>query len=173
MCLWTLQQDKSFFQSSESPLYSILSKELGISDEQTSRILEHRQRVKQLIHKLQESLKLIKDLKTSIDRKHGCLDTRCRAVQDSSMPKQVANFLIWITKNSGKLVKHVPNFLRTAIHTPCADFVADEDKPTVWVAIAHQYYFASNFHFGFSFVSQIERQQFQFCSYLHRICTNR
>lgn len=42
MCLWTLQQDKSFYQSKKSSIYDILSKTLEISAEQTSKILERR-----------------------------------------------------------------------------------------------------------------------------------
>jgi len=42
MFLWTLQQEKDFFQSEKSPLFDILSKELGIKPEQAERIQERR-----------------------------------------------------------------------------------------------------------------------------------
>ena len=42
MCLWTLQQDKSFYHSSKSPLWGILSAEIGFTTEQTLKIQSHR-----------------------------------------------------------------------------------------------------------------------------------
>jgi len=42
MSLWALQQDKSFFQTSKSPMFSILSKELELTPEQTEKIQERR-----------------------------------------------------------------------------------------------------------------------------------
>jgi hypothetical protein len=42
MCMWTLQQDKSFYQSSTSPLWNILSGELGLAPEQALKIQTHR-----------------------------------------------------------------------------------------------------------------------------------
>ncbi len=42
MCLWTVQQDKAFYQSNKSPLFSILSNQLNISPEQTAKIQSHR-----------------------------------------------------------------------------------------------------------------------------------
>ena len=54
MCLWTLQQDKQFFQSNNdsigleskrpkrSTLFDIISKELDITPEQAKKIQEHR-----------------------------------------------------------------------------------------------------------------------------------
>jgi hypothetical protein len=42
LSLWALQQDKSFFQKSKSPLFDILSKELELTPEQTEKIIERR-----------------------------------------------------------------------------------------------------------------------------------
>lgn len=42
MCLFALQQDKSFYQKSKSPVYDMLSQELEITPEQTERIQERR-----------------------------------------------------------------------------------------------------------------------------------
>jgi hypothetical protein len=42
MCLWTLQQDKSFYQRHKSPMYDMLAKELEIAPEQTEKIQERR-----------------------------------------------------------------------------------------------------------------------------------
>jgi hypothetical protein len=42
LCLWALQQDKSFFQKSKSPLFDMLSKELELTPEQTLKFQEKR-----------------------------------------------------------------------------------------------------------------------------------
>ena len=42
MCLWTLQQDKSFYQKNKSPMYDILSKELELTKEQSDKIQDRR-----------------------------------------------------------------------------------------------------------------------------------
>ena len=42
MSLWALQQDKSFFQKSKSPMFDLLSKELELTPEQTDKIQERR-----------------------------------------------------------------------------------------------------------------------------------
>jgi hypothetical protein len=42
MCLWTLQQDKSFYESNKSPLFNMLSKELGLTQEQSDNIQARR-----------------------------------------------------------------------------------------------------------------------------------
>jgi hypothetical protein len=42
LSLWALQQDKSFFQKSKSPMFNILSKELELTPEQTEKIQERR-----------------------------------------------------------------------------------------------------------------------------------
>jgi hypothetical protein len=42
MCLWTLQQENSFFEAKTSPLYNSLVGDLEISEEQSKRIQEKR-----------------------------------------------------------------------------------------------------------------------------------
>jgi hypothetical protein len=42
MCLWALNQDKSFFEKSKSPIIDILTKELEITPEQLDKILDRR-----------------------------------------------------------------------------------------------------------------------------------
>lgn len=47
MSLWALQQDKSFFQKSSSPMFDILSKELNLTTEQVEKIQDRRWAVNQ------------------------------------------------------------------------------------------------------------------------------
>jgi hypothetical protein len=42
MCLWTLNQDRSFFEKNKSPIIDILTKELEITPDQIDKILERR-----------------------------------------------------------------------------------------------------------------------------------
>jgi len=42
MSLWALQQDKSFFQKSQSPMFDLLSKELELTVEQVEKIQNRR-----------------------------------------------------------------------------------------------------------------------------------
>ena len=42
MCLWTMQQDGAFFQATNSPLYSLLCKELEITEAQGKELQDQR-----------------------------------------------------------------------------------------------------------------------------------
>lgn len=125
MSLWALQQDKSFFQKSQSPMFDMLSSELDLTAEQTEKIQDRRHRVQELLGHLKESLSLIKDIKVAIEKKHACYDSICGGVQDSVTPKQTVMFLMWITKHQEKLAKYIPAFSRSIHHTPNVKFVSD------------------------------------------------
>ncbi len=81
-----------------------------MTEDQVARVVERRQRIRQLISKLQESLNLIKQLRTAIEKKHMSLDSRCRAVQSAATPQQIAKFLMWVNRNHNALAKLIPNF---------------------------------------------------------------
>jgi hypothetical protein len=42
MCLWTLQQDESFYEKNKSPMFDLLSTELQLTSEQSQKIQERR-----------------------------------------------------------------------------------------------------------------------------------
>eukprot|EP00598_Pedospumella_elongata_P001199 CAMPEP_0184968304 /NCGR_PEP_ID=MMETSP1098-20130426/1391_1 /TAXON_ID=89044 /ORGANISM="Spumella elongata, Strain CCAP 955/1" /LENGTH=383 /DNA_ID=CAMNT_0027489895 /DNA_START=42 /DNA_END=1193 /DNA_ORIENTATION=+ len=123
MSLWALQQDKSFFQTSKSPMFSILSKELELTPEQTEKIQERRHKTTNLLGQLKESLSLIATLKTAIEKKHACYDSICGRVQDAATPKQTVLFLKWIATHAEDLAKHIPSFSRNVHHMPNVEFV--------------------------------------------------
>lgn len=123
MSLWALQQDKSFFQTSKSPMFSILSKELELTPEQTEKIQERRHKTTNLLGQLKESLSLISTLKTAIEKKHACYDSICGRVQDAATPKQTVLFLRWIATHAEDLAKHIPSFSRNVHHMPNVEFV--------------------------------------------------
>jgi hypothetical protein len=110
MCLWTLQQDKSFYQSNKSPLFSILSNELGLNDDQTTRIQSHRQRVLVLLERLQESLQLTENLQDTIHKSQSLYENRCGRFYSILTPKQCVHYLTWIESNLAELGKVIPNF---------------------------------------------------------------
>jgi hypothetical protein len=107
MILWTLQQDKSFVTS---PLFDEISFYLGLNGEQTDKIQQRRQIIKDLMKKLKESLNLMKCLRTAISDKHQILDARLSAIKMIATSKQTVQFLFWIGKNSANLQKLIPNF---------------------------------------------------------------
>lgn len=110
MCLWTLQQDKNFYQKSKSPMYNILSKELTLSVEQAAKIQDRRDKRTDLLSQLNESLTLIRNLKTTIERKHACYDGICGRIQEAALPKQMVLFLFWLEKNGDIMAKYMPNY---------------------------------------------------------------
>jgi hypothetical protein len=57
LSLWALQQDKSFFQKSKSPMFDLLSKELELTAEQTERIQERRYIIHDWVHVLIEFIR--------------------------------------------------------------------------------------------------------------------
>mmetsp|Transcript_79746 Transcript_79746/g.156388 ORF Transcript_79746/g.156388 Transcript_79746/m.156388 type:complete len:416 (+) Transcript_79746:48-1295(+) len=123
LSLWALQQDKSFFQTSKSPMFEILSKELELTPEQTEKIQERREKTQHLLGQLKESLSLIGTLKTAIEKKHACYDGICGRVQEAATPKQTVLFLRWISAHAEELAKHIPAFSRSVHHMPNVEFV--------------------------------------------------
>lgn len=108
MLLWTLQQEKSFFLTSKSPLFEMLSRDLEITPEQSEKIQERRERVLELLSQLKESLGLLEQLKDLIEKKHMCYDAVCGRVQEAGTPRQNVRFLLWLAKNYKILGKHIP-----------------------------------------------------------------
>ena len=126
MCLWTLQQDDAFFERSKSPMFSLLSQELQITEEQAERIHDRRAKIVELLTQLKESLRLIQSLRGAIDKKHSSYDSLLRRIQESTSPKQTVLFLLWITRNATALSRFIPQFSRSIHHTPNVEFVKEE-----------------------------------------------
>ena len=119
MVLWTVQQDQSF---AKSPLFDLIATNLDITKEQTEKIQEHRGRIRDLIVQLRESLDLIKTLRTSINNRHQILDKRITSIRQIATAKQTVQLLLWISKNSERLIKFVPNFTKGSTYTPGIKF---------------------------------------------------
>jgi len=119
--LFTLNQDKQFFQSKQSPLWESISKALEITQEQSERIQMSRERIKGVLDQLKESNSLLGLLKTAIEERHQMVDTSCAGLLHIASPKQTVLFLLWLSQNQAKLQKAVPDF---------ADLAPDEASST-------------------------------------------
>jgi len=109
-----MQQDKSFY-SPDSALYNIFCKEIGLTQDISTNMLERRDRIIELTQQLTESLSLIKILRTAIDEKHQKFDTCCTMVKNIGNAKQQVKMLLWITKNADKLSEIIPDFCRSVV----------------------------------------------------------
>jgi hypothetical protein len=88
------------------------------------KILPRRERIVNLLKKLNESLTLLQSFKSAIERKHTSYDSVCGRVQAAATPKQVVLFQLWITKHATLLSKYIPDFSRSIHHTPNVEFIA-------------------------------------------------
>ena len=74
-----------------------------------------RQKAQILTNQLKESLSLISDLKAAIDSKHSAFDSACGQVEAFCTPKQIIQFLMWISRNAPKLGQVIINMMSTDI----------------------------------------------------------
>ncbi len=69
-------------------------------------------------------MELLQSLRFRIDKKHSVYDQICGRVQSAATPKQVVKFLMWITKNTEGLSRHISGFShRSHSHIPNIDIV--------------------------------------------------
>lgn len=104
MCLWAMQQDKSFY-STESALFNIFCQEIGITEEQTIKLQERKEKISLLTSQLKETLSLLQKFKLLLEDKHKKFDDTCGSAGKIASPKQVVAFLLWISNNSDKLAQ--------------------------------------------------------------------
>ena len=64
-----------------------------------------RQRILNLLEKLQESLQLTDVLQTAITRKHSVFEEACSKFLNAMSPRQTVAFLLWIEKHNLELSK--------------------------------------------------------------------
>ena len=111
LCLWALQQDRSFYQEEKSALYADLAEAINLTVEQKKELLDHRKKSIRLTKELEESLQLIDNLKINIDKKHSVFDKECGRIESAASSLQIAKFLLWIHTNSEKIQKVLPRSL--------------------------------------------------------------
>ncbi|RHY02886.1 hypothetical protein DYB25_001194 [Aphanomyces astaci] len=101
MCIWALKQDDAFWEDGEdeTSLLSILTHDLGLTEEQRKNIQSHRGAIVKICDNLRLALKLLNELKQDVEEKNITLDTEMDQLQNILTPTQRAKFIVWVTNN--------------------------------------------------------------------------
>ena len=111
MGLWTLGQNEGFYTDlKRNPIASILSKELGINPQQGRKILEQRQKIRDLSANLKECLGLLERLKSLCEHKQKVFHDRMSKCQEILTPLQVVKLLLWVDDHSNLLETVCPGW---------------------------------------------------------------
>ncbi|OQR82571.1 hypothetical protein ACHHYP_15858 [Achlya hypogyna] len=115
MCIWALKQDDAFWEDGEdeTSLLSILTHDLGLTDEQRKSIQSHRSAVVKICENLRLALQLLHQLKADVEQKNITLDTEMDQLQNILTPTQRAKFIVWVTNNPACM--HLLNKLWTNV----------------------------------------------------------
>ncbi|KAG9399272.1 hypothetical protein AC1031_012229 [Aphanomyces cochlioides] len=116
MCIWALKQDDAFWEDGaedETSLLSILTHDLGLTEEQRKTIQSHRGAVVKICENLRLALKLLNELKHDVEAKNITLDTEMDQLQNILTPTQRAKFIVWVTNNPACM--HLLNKLWTNV----------------------------------------------------------
>ena len=107
MGLWTLGQTGS---NGKNPLAGILQRDLGITPQQGRKILDQRQKIKDVCANLKECLALLAKLKTLCEQKTRIFHDRMNKAREILNPMQVVRLLIWIDEHSSLLAHLCPGW---------------------------------------------------------------
>ena len=111
MGLWTIAKaNDSKDLSKQNPLIGILSKELNISPQQTRKILDQRQKIRDLCNNLNASLLLLQKLKDLCEQKNKTFNNRMTKTREILTPKQVVKLIMWIKDYSDVLGNICPGW---------------------------------------------------------------
>jgi hypothetical protein len=111
MGLWTLGQNEGFYTDlKRNPIASILSKELGITPQQGKKILEQRQKIRDVSANLKECLGLLANLKRLCEHKQKVFHDRMSKCQEILTPLQVVKLLLWVDEHSNILETVCPGW---------------------------------------------------------------
>ncbi|KDO28097.1 hypothetical protein SPRG_20257 [Saprolegnia parasitica CBS 223.65] len=115
MCIWALKQDDAFWEDGEdeTSLLSILTHDLGLTEEQRKSIQSHRSAVVKICENLRLALQLLHQLKADVEQKNITLDTEMDQLQNILTPTQRAKFIVWVTNNPACM--HLLNKLWTNV----------------------------------------------------------
>lgn len=106
MGLWTLgQQSKG-----PDPIAGILQKELDIQPQQGRKIIEQRQKIRNVCSNLKECLFLLGKLKTLCEQKTSIFHDRMTKCREILTPRQVVMLLVWINDHSQVLQSVCPGW---------------------------------------------------------------
>lgn len=111
MGLWTIAKaNGSKDMSKQNPLVGILQKELNIAPQQVRKILEQRQRIRELVNNLNASLLLLQNLKELCEQKNKTFNDRMSKTREILNPKQVVKLIMWIKEHSNVLGNICPGW---------------------------------------------------------------
>ena len=111
MGLWTIAKaNGSKDMSKQNPLVGILQKELNIASHQVRKILEQREKIRELCNNLNASLLLLQKLKDLCEQKNKTFNDRMKKTQEILSPKQVVKLILWIKEHSNVLENICPGW---------------------------------------------------------------
>lgn len=123
MGLWTLGQNEGFYTNPKSnPIAGILGKELAITPVQSRKILEQRQKIRDVCDNLKQCLVLLGKLKAICEHKQKIFHDRMSKCQEILTPIQVVKLLLWVDEHSHLLESVCPGWESERIR-------AKESKP--------------------------------------------
>lgn len=108
MGLWSLEN--SHMDPKRNPVAGILQKELAVTAQQGRKILEQRQKIRDVCANLKECFALIGKLKALCEQKTKIFHDRMSKCREILSPKQVVQLLIWIDGHSHLLEKVCPGW---------------------------------------------------------------
>lgn len=104
MGLWTIAKANGNKDvSKQNPLIGILQKELGITPQQTRKILDQRAKIRDLCSNLNASLMLLQKLKDLCEQKNKTFNDRINKTREILTPKQVVKLIMWVKDYSDVL----------------------------------------------------------------------
>ena len=96
--------------SKQNPLVGILQKELNIAPQQVRKILEQREKIRELCNNLNASLLLLQKLKELCEQKNKTFNDRMSKTREILSPKQVVKLIMWIKEHSNVLGNICPGW---------------------------------------------------------------
>ena len=111
MGLWTLGQNEGFYTNPKrNPIAGILRKELDITPVQGRKILEQRQKIRDVCDNLKHCLVLLGKLKGICEHKQKVFHDRMSKCQEILTPTQVVKLLLWVDEHSHLLESVCPGW---------------------------------------------------------------
>lgn len=111
MTLWTCgQSDQFFFKPKSNPIAGILMKELDITPVQGRKIVERRDKIREVCDNIRQCLVLMTKLKSLCEHKQKVFHDRMTKCQEILNPLQVAKLLVWVDNHADALESVCPGW---------------------------------------------------------------
>lgn len=114
MGLWSLGHHST--NPKTNPIAGILQKELGITPQQGRKILDQRQKIRDLCANLKKCHRLIGQLKELCEQKTKVFHDRMTKCREILTPRQAVKLLVWTTEHSHLLERVCPGWGSEHIH---------------------------------------------------------